>query len=325
MWNLGPLTLRSRVILAPMAGVSDRPTRTLFRRLVGMELSWTEMISSEGLVRDDPKTHTYLDIVGEEPPVIVQIFGRDPAHMAEAARIVVAAGAEGVDVNMGCPVPKVFKSGCGVALMRDPGRAAAIIEAMVEAAGPAVPVTAKFRAGVTEDTINCVEFARRLDAAGAAGVSLHPRTRSQMFTHRCDWSLIAEVRREVGCAVIGSGDVTEPADAVRMREQTGCDAVMIARAAQGDPWLLAACEAALEGRPPPPEPGLRGRCEALLAHGELAVSMLGERRAVREMRKHTGWYLRGQPGARQARSRLASLDTLADLRDLVAEVLAAAA
>jgi tRNA-dihydrouridine synthase B len=324
MWNLGPLTLRSRVILAPMAGVSDRPTRTLFRRLAGMELSWTEMISSEGLVRDDPKTHTYLDIVGEEPPVIVQIFGRDPAHMAEASRIVVAAGAEGVDVNMGCPVQKVFKSGCGVALMRDPGRAAAIVEAMIEAVGPTVPVTAKFRAGVAGDSVNCIEFARRLDAAGAAGVSLHPRTRSQMFAHRSDWDLIAEVKREVGCAVLGSGDIAEPADAVRMREQTGCDAVMIARAAQGDPWLLAACAAALEGRPMPPAPGLRERCEALLAHGELAVAMLGERRAVREMRKHTGWYLRGQPGARQARTRLSSLDTLADLRDLVAEVLAVA-
>lgn len=318
MWSLGPLSLTSRVILAPMAGVSDRPTRTIYRR-VGTELSWTEMISAEGLVRDDPKTYTYLDIVGEEPPVIVQIFGKEPESMADAARICVAAGAEGVDVNMGCPVPKVFKNGCGVALMQDPGRAAAIITAMAEAV-PGRPVTAKFRAGVTETSRNCVDFARTLDAAGAAGVSLHPRTRAQMFTEHSDWDLIAEVKREVSCAVIGSGDVRGPADAVRMLEQTGCDAVMIARAAQGNPWLLPACDAAIEGRPLPPAPTLEERCDVLLAHAELAVTLLGEDKAMREMRKQVGWYLEGTPGIRRVRAALGQLATLADLRGLVRDL-----
>jgi tRNA-dihydrouridine synthase B len=320
MWSLGPIALKSRVILAPMAGVSDRPTRTIYRR-VGTELSWTEMISAEGLVRDDAKTYTYLDIVGEEPPVIVQIFGKEPESMADAARICVAAGAEGVDVNMGCPVPKVFKAGCGSALMQDPGRAAAIITAMAEAI-PGHAVTAKFRAGVHEHTRNCVAFAKTLAEAGASGVALHPRTRTQMFTERSDWSLIAEVKREAGCAVIGSGDVQTPDDAVRMLEETGCDAVMIARAAQGNPWLLPACDAAIEGRPRPPEPTLAERCELLLTHADLAATLMGEDKAMREMRKQVGWYLEGVPGVRRLRGELAQLMTAADLRGLLRELCA---
>jgi tRNA-dihydrouridine synthase B len=322
MWSLGPLTLRSRVILAPMAGISDRATRTLHRRL-GAEIAWTEMISAEGLVRDDPKTYTCLDIVGEEAPVIVQIFGRDPEHMAEAARTCVAAGAEGVDVNMGCPVNKIVKNGCGVALMQDPGRAAAIIGAMAEAV-PGAPVTAKFRAGISEDGRNAVEFAKALDAAGAAGVALHPRTRSQMFSEHSDWRLIAEVKREVGCAVIGSGDIATPADAVRMLEETGCDAVMIGRAAQGNPWLIAACDAAVAGQLPPPPPTLEEKCRTLLLHAEIAAALMGEHHAVVEMRKHTGWYLRGERGAREARAKLSQLNTLGDLRGLVLGILKAA-
>jgi nifR3 family TIM-barrel protein len=304
-----------------MAGVSDRPTREIFRRH-GSELVWTEMISAEGLVRDDPKTHLYLDIVGEKPPVIVQIFGKEPESMAEAARIVVAAGASGVDVNMGCPVQKVFKSGYGVALMDDPGRAAAILTAMREALAPEVPVSAKFRSGITEDSVNCVEFARRLDAAGADAVSLHPRTRRQMFSDHSAWDLIAEVKREVSCAVIGSGDVWGPDDAVRMLEKTGCDALMIARAAQGNPWIIGACDRRIRGLPPLPEPTLREKCDTLLAHATLAATALGERQGIVEMRKHTGWYLRGEPGARMVRQRLSGLHTLVDLHDLIADLMA---
>lgn len=320
MWSLGPLALKSRAILAPMAGISDRPTRTVYREL-GAELAWTEMISSEGLVRDDPKTYTYLDIVGEAPPVIVQIFGKEPEAMAEAARIVVAAGAEGVDVNMGCPVPKIVKNGCGVALMRDPGRAAAIITAMREAV-PGAAVSAKFRAGHAADSPNAVAFAKALDAAGAHAVALHPRTRTQMFKERSDWGLIGEVKREVGCAVIGSGDIQTPADALRMREETGCDAVMVGRAAQGNPWLVAACDRALEGLPPAPPPTLAEKCAVLLRHATLAAALLGERRAVAEMRKQVGWYLRGERGAREARAHLAQLHTLEDLRSLLRWILA---
>lgn len=318
MWNLGNIQLQSRVIPAPMAGVSDRPTRDIFRRC-GTELVWTEMISAEGLVRDDPKTYTYLDILGEEPPVVVQIFGQRPEALADAARIVVAAGANAVDVNMGCPVKKVFKSGCGVALMNDPGLAAAIIEAMCSAVS--VPVTAKFRAGIDEDSVTCIDFAKRLDAAGAAAVSLHPRTRSQMFSEHSDWSLIKRVKEEVGCAVIGSGDIWEPADAVRMIEETGCDAVMIARAAQGNPWIIPACDRAVEGKEPTPEPSLREKLDTLLDHAALAIETMGERKAMTEMRKHTGWYLRSEHGARMARQRMASLNTLADLQELVRDIL----
>jgi nifR3 family TIM-barrel protein len=304
-----------------MAGVSDRATRDIFRTH-GAELAWTEMISSEGLVRDDPKTYTHLDIIGEEPPVIVQIFGKEPESMAEAARIVVAAGALGVDVNMGCPVQKIFRNGCGVALMQDPGRAAAIITAMREAVPPHVAVTAKFRAGITDDRINCLDFARALDEAGADGVSLHARTRTQMFSEHSDWSLLRALRDAVGCAVIGSGDVWGPDDAVRMLEETGCDAVMIARAAQGNPWIIAACDRRIAGEPDLPPPTLREKCETLVEHARRACAVMGERRAIVEMRKHTGWYLRGESGARLARRRLASLHTLADLRELADDLLA---
>ncbi len=319
MWRLGPLTLQSRVILAPMAGISDRPTRTLFRRL-GTELSWTEMISAEGLVRDDPKTFTYLDILNEPSPVIVQIFGKDPDHMAEAARICVAAGAEGVDVNMGCPVNKIVKNGCGVALMQDPSRAAAIISAMREAV-PQASVTAKFRAGIDESTKNAIAFAQTLDAAGAHGVSLHPRTRMQMFTEHSDWALIAEVKRSVGCAVIGSGDVHTPTDAVRMLDETGCDAVMIGRAAQGNPWLIAACDRVVKGEPPPPAPTLEEKCRTLMMHAELAAMLMGERHAIVEMRKHAGWYLHGERGIREVRASLSTLHTLPDLQALLRRVI----
>ncbi len=318
MWSIGSITLRSRVILAPMAGVSDRATRTIYRPL-GAELAWTEMISAEGLVRDDPKTHTLLDIIGEAPPVIVQIFGRVPETMAEAARICAAAGASGVDVNMGCPVNKVIKSGCGSALMRDPERAAAIVAAMVGAVE--VPVTAKFRAGFAAGETSAVAFAQTLAEAGAAAVTLHPRTRHQMFAERADWTLIGQVKEAVACAVIGSGDIATPDDAARMREETGCDAVMIGRAAQGNPWLLAACDRRLEGQPPPPPPTLEERCRTLMAHARLAAQLHGEERAMREMRKQVGWYLRGLPGARTVRAGLAQLCTLADMRDLLARAL----
>ncbi|GAF25918.1 tRNA-dihydrouridine synthase [Moorella thermoacetica Y72] len=309
--KIGPVTLAAPLIMAPMAGYTDRVFRLLARE-AGAALTYTEMISAQGLIYNNKNTHALLDLKGEPGPVAVQLFGREPEIMAAATRIAVAAGAAIIDLNMGCPTPKIVKNGEGSALMRDLPRAAAIVAAMVRAAGP-VPVTVKMRLGWDEDSINVVEAARAVVYAGAAAVAIHGRTRSQFYSGRADWSYFRRVKEAVDVPVIGNGDVRTARDAVTMLEETGCDGVMVGRGAVGNPWLLTAIRAVLEGRPEPPPVDVRTRMTMACRHLKLLVELKGETTAVKEMRKHLACYFRGLPGAARLRQQINTLTTAAEV------------
>ncbi|CEP68978.1 tRNA-dihydrouridine synthase [Moorella glycerini] len=309
--KIGPVTLAAPLVTAPMAGFSDRIFRLLARE-AGAALTYTEMISAQGLIYQSKATWALLDLKDEPGPVAVQLFGREPEILARATKLAVAAGADIIDLNMGCPTPKIVKNGEGAALMRDLPLAAAIVAAMVEAAGP-VPVTVKMRKGWDEDSVNVIEAARAVVKAGAAAVAIHGRTRSQFYSGRADWDCIRQVKEAVPVPVIGNGDIRTPADAVAMLELTGCDAVMVGRAAIGNPWLLAAIRARLEGRPEPPPPAVATRMATAIRHFKMMVELKGEKTAVKEMRKVLACYLRGLPGAARLRQHLYTLDTAAEV------------
>ncbi len=346
-WQIGSLPLRSRVLPAPMCNITDRPFREILRSM-GADLVYTQMISAEGLIRGDKGTWSLLDIGGEAPPVAVQLLGGEPDRLAEAARIVEQQGAALVDVNMGCPARKVTGNHCGSALMKEPARVAAIVRALRRAVK--IPVTVKMRAGWEDGQIIAVELARICEAEGADAVALHARTRQQGYRGQADWRLIAELKEAVRIPVIGNGDVTSPADAVRMIRETHCDAIMIGRGLIGNPWLLRACERAMrdfcEGRissedeVPTDEMieceegdahtlirvpaylldvNLDERFSLVLNHTRMMVSAKGERRGILEMRKHTVQYLRGLHGARAFREKLMHIETLSDLEHALAQ------
>lgn len=309
--KIGPVTLAVPLVMAPMAGYTDSVFRLLAHE-AGAALTYTEMISAQGLIYQNRATWALLDLKGERRPVAVQLFGREPEVMARATELAVAAGADIIDVNMGCPTPKITKNGEGAALMRDPSLAAAIVAAMVKAAGP-VPVTVKMRKGWDEDSVNAVEVARAVAAAGAAAIAVHGRTRSQFYSGQADWDAIRRVKETVPVPVIGNGDIRTPADAVAMLSHTGCDAVMVGRGAIGNPWLLTAIRARLEGRPEPPPPDVATRIATAIRHLHLMADLKGEGVAVKEMRKHLVYYLRGLRGAARLRQHLYTLTTVAEV------------
>ncbi|WP_338833798.1 tRNA-dihydrouridine synthase B [Moorella humiferrea] len=309
--KIGPVTLDAPLVTAPMAGFTDRIFRRLARE-AGAALTYTEMISAQGLIYQSKATWALLDLKDEPGPVAVQLFGREPEILARATKMAVAAGAALVDLNMGCPTPKIVKNGEGAALMRDLPLAADIVAAMVEAAGP-VPVTVKMRKGWDEDSVNVVEVARAVVEAGAKAVAVHGRTRSQFYSGRADWDCIRRVKEAVPVPVIGNGDVRTPADALAMLEQTGCDAVMVGRAAVGNPWLLSAIRAAFEGRPLPPPPDVAERMAMAIRHLNMMVEAKGEKTAVKEMRKVLACYIKGLPGAARLRQHLFTLDTAGEV------------
>ncbi|MCX7625445.1 MAG: tRNA dihydrouridine synthase DusB [Candidatus Sumerlaeaceae bacterium] len=346
-WNIGPLKLRSRVLPAPMCNITDRPFREILRSM-GADLVYTQMVSAEGLIRGDKGTWSLLDIQGEQPPVAVQLLGSEPERVALAAKIVQDQGAALVDLNMGCPARKVTGNACGSALMRDPQRVAAIVRAMRHAVS--IPVTVKMRAGWDDGQILALDIARICEAEGADAVALHARTRQQGYRGQADWRLIAALKQTVKIPVTGNGDVTSPADAVRMIRETGCDAVMIGRGLIGNPWLLRACERAMldfclglissEDDVPSDEMveceegstralirvprylldvNLDQRFQLVLQHTRMMVQTKGERRGILEMRKHTVQYLRGLHGARTFRERLMHIETLTDLEKALQE------
>ncbi len=303
--RIGSIELSSRWILAPMAGVSEMP----FRRLAfqfGAGLCPTELVSAEGLIRASARTLRYLQRDERwERPFAVQIFGGNPDSMAEAARVAQAHGADIIDVNMGCPVPKVFKNGAGCALMAEPERAAEIVRRIANATG--LPVTAKIRSGLDAHRINCVEVGKRLEDAGCAAIALHPRTRAQGYSGRADWSLIRRLKEALRIPVIGNGDVRSVADAHRMLDVTGCDAVMIGRGALGYPWIFRELEG---GSPPTTEE----RHRLVLEHFRAHVEFRGDpRAAVRQFRKHIGWYARGLVGASAFRGEAMQLESVKEV------------
>ncbi|MGE5508430.1 MAG: tRNA dihydrouridine synthase DusB [Chitinophagales bacterium] len=325
-WGFGGLTLQNRVVMGPMAGITDLPFRLLAREM-GVGLVYTEMISAMALVYENARTRAMLRLDEAEGPVAVQLFGREPEVMARAAALVLAAPevAPGgrrrlaaLDLNAGCPTPKIVRNGEGSALMRDPARLGEVVQALVAVAGPAgVPVTVKLRAGWDEAHRNAVECARVAEAAGAAMIAVHGRTREQFYRGKADWGVVRAVREAVAVPVTGNGDVTSAADAVALREQTGCAAVMIARGALGNPWLLRQAVAALAGEPIPPSPPVRERLDFLLRHLALQVAYLGEEHGVREMRKHVAWYLKGLPGATAVKLAAQAATTHEEVRALL--------
>lgn len=299
--RIGAVFVENPVFAAPMAGVTDKAYRILAKE-AGCGLVYTEMVSDQALLYGNPKTLHILDLTGEASPVAVQIFGSNPEYLADAAEIAESRGAGIIDINMGCPTPKIVKNGEGAALMRDTARAAMIVRAV--AGRVKVPVTVKMRKGWDENSINAVELAQIVVDAGAAAVAVHGRTRSQFYLGRADWGIIGAVKEAVPVPVIGNGDIWHPEDAARLMAASGCDAVMIGRGALGNPWLFSRTLSRLETGELPPEPGCGVKMETALRHLELLIRFKGEAMAVREMRKHAAWYIRGLRGAARLRDQI---------------------
>ena len=311
MVNIGGVEIPGQLALAPMAGVTDLAFRTLCREQ-GADLTVTEMVSAKALCYQDRKSLPLLKLGEGEHPAAAQIFGSDPVCMQEAAAIArEVSGADLIDINMGCPVPKVANSGDGSGLMRTPELAVRVAEAVVKGAG--CPVTVKMRLGWDRGAINCVELARALEGAGVAAVAVHGRTRKQMYAGTADWDWIREVKRAVKIPVIANGDVFKGEDAPRILRYTGADMAMIGRGVFGNPWIFAQCRAALEGREIPPMPPLRERCDAAVRQFELAAANKGEKIACLEARRQYAWYLKGVPHAGYYKEQIVKITTLEDV------------
>jgi tRNA-dihydrouridine synthase B len=321
-YRIGDVLMDSPLVLAPLAGVSDSPFRRLAREQ-GAAAVYTEMVSSDGIVRGNQATLDYCAFEPEERPIGVQLFGSEPATLAEAARVLGGLPPERrpdlLDINMGCPVRKVVNRCAGAALLQDVPRIAAIVEAMV-AATP-LPVTAKIRLGWDGDSRNVVEVARTLESAGASAVAIHARTRAERFEGHAHWDMIGEAKAAVGIPVIGNGDVRSPEDAARMLRLTGCDGVMLGRAAFGDPWVFRRARALLERGEVLPLPTAAERLEAGVRHLGMMVEAVGPEHAAREMRKHVAWYIRGLPHSARVREQVNRARTARELAGLLRDYL----
>lgn len=315
MVRIGSVELAGRLFLAPMAGVTDAAFRLLCRRH-GAALCTSEMISSKALMYQDAKTRTLLVRPEGDGPLAVQIFGSEPQCMAEAAqKVLEICPAEIIDINMGCPVGKVVKSGDGSALMRTPELARSIIEAVSRAVP--VPVTVKFRKGFDGGSINAVPFARMCEEAGAAAIAVHGRTRVQMYAGKADWDIIREVKQSVSIPVFANGDVWTGEDAEHILRYTGADAALIGRGSFGNPWIFEQGNAVIEGRTPPPLPPLRERMEEALEQIRTAVELKGEKVALLEARKQLCWYLRGVSHAGYYKQQVITMSTMEEAERII--------
>lgn len=318
--TIGGVTLDNNVILAPMAGVTDLPFRLLCREM-GAGMVCMEMVSAKAIYYNNKNTEELLAVHPGECPASLQLFGSDPEIVAEMAARIEERPFSVLDFNMGCPVPKVVNNGEGSALMKNPKLAEKLLAALVKAVRK--PVTVKIRKGFDDSCVNAVEIAKIAEGCGVAAVAVHGRTRAQYYSGRADWEIIRQVKEAVKIPVIGNGDVDSPQAARAMLEATGCDGVMIGRAAQGNPWIFRETVSFLEDGSLLPRPGKAEKRELVLRHAKLQREVKGEYTAVREMRKHLAWYTAGMPHSARFRGMINSIETFAELYAGVEEIFGA--
>jgi tRNA-dihydrouridine synthase B len=316
--NIGNLQLNGYAALAPMAGITDRAFRELCISY-GASYTVSEMISSKGLTMKDKKSNLLMTIGEKEMPALVQIFGCEPEIMAEAAKKAEQTGCVGIDINMGCPAPKVAGHGGGAALMKNPALAAEITNKVVNAVK--LPVTCKIRIGWDENNINAVEMAKLLEEAGASAITVHGRTRKQMYAPPVNYDIIKDVKNALSIPVIGNGDIVDFQSAKYVYEYTGCDHIMIGRGALGNPWIFKQINAYFKAGEILPEPTIEEKMSVMINHIEKLCEYKGDYTGMREARKHAGWYIKGMRGAAAFRREIGSLENMEQLRNLAKNVI----
>jgi tRNA-dihydrouridine synthase B len=312
--QIGKIKIEGNLVLGPMAGVTDLPFRLLCKEQ-GADLIYTEMVSAKGIQYNNKNTEELLLVKEEERPVSLQLFGRDPVILSETAKKIEHRNFDILDINMGCPVPKVVNNGEGSALMKEPKLIGEIVSAVSKAISK--PLTIKIRRGFNEAEINAVEVAKIAEANGAAAIAVHGRTREQYYSGKANWEIIRQVKEAVSIPVIGNGDVVTYEDAVRIQKETGCDGVMIARGAQGNPWIFMHIKEAMRNNTTPLKPTIKEAVAMMLRHAKLEAMYKGEYVGIREMRKHVAWYTTGYPMAARFRQNVNLIDTYSQLEELL--------